>query len=884
MPDSAITPYNFVCLPNSVLAGEALPPRDCYDAQRNTGWFEIKLTLLTPAYTRAPEGVVSPDEWNQESFFHYGDSNLSPVLPGSSLRGMFRSVFEILTCSRLEFLGNRNLYYRFFASKRRELREYYSGIMVKGTPSYGQFRTDRLTAGILRRDTGHPGGWSLHVSSQPTGISAPTQRGFVALPVSDIGLNTIPDRMGTRHPDLHNSPNGRPVYQSHPVHVSIDSRIRAKLLHPPCELEVFQARICRPTDPSSTPGYLIVPGKDIRRRFYQIVLEAQATTIHPLSPGVYDDYLEWGRLAHGGKFLEDTSSRQVPRRLKDGEPAFALLDGRGNVVAIGANMMLALRYESSIRDVAEASYTRKGFPLLDMTQSVFGCVTETDEGGAAVKGRVFFEDATCGCASKDASLPGPQPKVPDILASPKPTSFKTYLEQPGGHLRHWDSKGTTPARIRGFKRYWHRSPEAALQALQNNLETKKETQQTKIRPVKAGIEFTSRVHFENLTYVELGALYASLFLPETMGHKFGMGKNLGLGSMQVCLSQAVLFKMPARYQSLLPESGVCRHGVAEGDASLEVQQTLHRAYNAFVEHINRVEPNGGSLWGSDRMRSFAALLSFPPLLPDRSTRQISFDRPLREDASRLANWLGAPGDALSRDLVSMLSQNTQQLLQAHIPFQPIAPALSAGLNADIRRIVASGMLDVHLYVESLPNDGRNEVENELRRASRDHSKAGWVLLEEAFPSEDRQWSDPTPLQKPEMLIGSERWAEFRPKDIFPVQDSQGEDAASEGRTDVFMTEGLTIAAQNRSMGLAGIDGGGKPADRTPTTRSYRERQEVPVTVLEKVDFQRATVRLEDGTGTVIHDRAAVGMAQPGEKIKMKVAQVDRHGNVLSLRR
>ncbi|MCB0008677.1 MAG: cold shock domain-containing protein, partial [Anaerolineales bacterium] len=66
---------------------------------------------------------------------------------------------------------------------------------------------------------------------------------------------------------------------------------------------------------------------------------------------------------------------------------------------------------------------------------------------------------------------------------------------------------------------------------------KRESQLTRVRPIKAGVRFEFTIHFENLHPAELGAL---LWVLEPQGepeaqyrHKLGMGKPLGMGAVHI---------------------------------------------------------------------------------------------------------------------------------------------------------------------------------------------------------------------------------------------------------------------------------------------------------------------------------------------------------------
>jgi len=118
----AHAPYNFIPLPETVVAAQTpLPSHDRYDTSRFTGRFEVTLTTETPLFVR---GMLTPDEVEilieheksvsmsnrqtsenkkrhpletKPDFFQL--SECRPIIPGSSLRGMLRSLIEMITAS-----------------------------------------------------------------------------------------------------------------------------------------------------------------------------------------------------------------------------------------------------------------------------------------------------------------------------------------------------------------------------------------------------------------------------------------------------------------------------------------------------------------------------------------------------------------------------------------------------------------------------------------------------------------------------------------------------------------------------------------------------------------------------------------------------------------
>jgi CRISPR-associated protein (TIGR03986 family) len=574
----AIVPYNFVPMSERIVPAERINGKYPFEEQgilhpdRNTGWLDIEITTLTPLYTR---GTREPDDTGQtdpEGYFHYGDER--PVLPGSSLRGMIRSVFETMTMSRMEFVSDRRLFYRSFAEVAGGIRDLYQS----------RFTKDRLRAGVLMEEHGR---LILRVSE-----AAP--KGFVLVRASDV----TPDwqRRG-----MHEYPKPR----------SVDVRTTNQV-HSVLGVTVAELN-------GDVAGWLIVPGQDVgggrgrtKRRWFQVIVDPAGgrVTDYEVPDDVYQDYLAWGTMAHGSRF----KTARAPRYLCPVAPAFALVDpATQKVQAVGANMMMHLRYETGIREVSERSLSPDSAKIgVDMAQSVFGRVRDDkiDERTDQIRSRVFFQDAACNQKHPDVLLDPAHPvKVPDVLSGPKPTAFQVYLKQDRGDLQNWDSNGTS---IAGRKMYWHRSPAAAAEALRSSPpDGVSDTQITQITPLRPGLTFKARIRFENLTDAELGALYAAIQLPAGMAHKFGMGRNLGLGSVRVELTEATVIDIRRRLVSPGADAGL-----VVGDAACA---RLADAYRAFVWRIFR---NGTTLWADQRMLALAALLSWDGRPKDELTAQV----------------------------------------------------------------------------------------------------------------------------------------------------------------------------------------------------------------------------------------------------------------------
>lgn len=128
-----IHPYNFVRFPDKESLARALkiapfrrepsPQHDCLDSSRKSGYVDCQLTTKTDWFIPDPRKVHESDKHTTLGYFTLDDVNswdghraphadgTAPAIPGSSLRGMIGSVFELatLSCMRVFDAGSLDL-------------------------------------------------------------------------------------------------------------------------------------------------------------------------------------------------------------------------------------------------------------------------------------------------------------------------------------------------------------------------------------------------------------------------------------------------------------------------------------------------------------------------------------------------------------------------------------------------------------------------------------------------------------------------------------------------------------------------------------------------------------------------------------------------------
>ena len=208
---------------------------------------------------------------------------------------------------------------------------------------------------------------------------------------------------------------------------------------------------------------------------------------------------------------------------------------------------------------------------------IFGTAIEKDkkEKAKSFAGNVSF--SVCELKGDNPNLISGQ--ILKILSSPKPTSYNFYLQVNDPNdprkVRDYDGRaierrgrGFSPnprnigeVELRGRKFYWHQPYDETLpsdEILKRYTTTEEELKRnnqklgltSSVELLLPPAEFTFTVEFDNLDDSELGLLLWSLELEKEMGHKLGMGKPLGLGSVEINIEKLEIIDRVNRYTEI----------------------------------------------------------------------------------------------------------------------------------------------------------------------------------------------------------------------------------------------------------------------------------------------------------------------------------------------
>ena len=577
--------YNFVPLPDSVYWLDQPPPDlDHFDPELLSGEIDFEIEAKTDFFIRGMRSLADyardPEAKQAQPF----QVNGRLQIPGSSLRGMIRSLVEILGRAPLDPINDQQLFFRAVAAVPNPLNrtsfepqaQAYKSRMV-AADQVRDANAPRVMVGYLY---GSRDAWTIRPAEMHSG-----GRQCFLVRERDSWRKVKGFRF-----ILENSPGEAPKW--------------AREAQPDEQGAIVGALVCSGPMQKKTHQWALMP--EGRKAAASIAIP-EADVVAYKEGGVTRDIKRKG--------FEFTPASQ-------GEPCFYVqwTDARGNKrISFGHTHYFRLPYVNSTLDAIPVHLRRQaGEPRWDVGQVLFGRVPKKHQGTLIQgrKSRVAVEDGVwLGGPEQPVSLKEEQV----VLGQPKPTTFQHYLVQANDSVADsitWDGNrdGRGDVVARGFKVYLHR-PGAPLRTGDT-----KDNVSSLIRPARAGARFASRIRFQNLRDWELGALLASLELPAGCAHRLGMGKPLGLGSFGVSVRHVRLTDRKQRYGGgFLSSDEASLHTGASG------LDTWHAFKDAFALAIGGTSTIQ-AYWETPRLQELAAALQLDNLPADwlDITRSLQF--------------------------------------------------------------------------------------------------------------------------------------------------------------------------------------------------------------------------------------------------------------------
>lgn len=476
-------PFNFVPLSSKVFypdwankVSQDVPFSDGED-----GVIELEITNHTPLFTR--NGHRRDEDTPYSSHILNSDGTRRYFIPGSTLRGCFRSVLEIMSFGKMERYEDGSFAMpREFDTKKSDNADYMKAVkhvscgwLQKQEDSYVLYPCTQGVQKIKHKDVKRNFPTFSEGKDHETAECKQTSlcKGET-YPEVDVKAYSISYKENNR---LHNVPEGK-------YRVVCTGYIKGKKHE-----YLF----------SEEENKSIEVPQDVFKTF---------ESIH--------QYTEYYAGCSGKRGF-------LAQRLYAGEriPVFYTQEN-GKITAVGITRFFRYPYAYQVSDLVNNACSGLDRTKLDLPDILFGCINKT-ESPNSLKGRVIFSHAFCqNIVSNNQLLP-----LSGILGTPKASYYPYYLTQNSRNNEYvtYKTKGAT---IAGRKRY--RISDGSLRELPNN-EKENKNVLTLFNAIPAGLTFCGQVVVHNVRKAEIGALLSAILMNKTKGcyHNLGLAKSFGYG-------------------------------------------------------------------------------------------------------------------------------------------------------------------------------------------------------------------------------------------------------------------------------------------------------------------------------------------------------------------
>lgn len=591
MSHKAHAPYNFVPLNDQVLPGKRVD-HDSYYTDKNTGYFDVEMTTVTPLFVRGMRGADMLHDTKISEPFMLNDK---PVIPGSSLRGMIRAIVEIITFGKMHFVDDaQKIFFRAVAAENEDpLKKPYTDIM--GELNSRTHAGNKVKAGYLRKKGDS---WAIQPAPTFGSNSFTIIKRDVIRGVDDFRDFDDADYQVTTFDVCYNENKDKKI-----------TVVRSPQPHEPATATLICTGNMKETNEDGTS----------ERKYFALVRKSLPGGASLIPDTVIEDYKKGL-----SPFQKDNERNPYFDKewgfLREGRVVFYVLDD-AVVDDKGKKVIRSIGHTPNFRVAHLNSENRATSPrdfvpnklldpyFTDYADAMFGYVSDegfepTQQRPVAYSGRISFTNASLADGQTDFT---PRKTIIRILGTPKPTTFQHYLEQqphgvntPKSELTHYGKKG---ARIRGHKLYWHKH--ITLNKLPETEIGYKERPNVDVhmKPLHEGLTFIFRVYFENLTDAELGALAWALSLDDMPNgnrhHMLGMAKPYGLGVVKLTPT-LYLSDRQTRYWTLFDADG--KWYEARGDEITNFSEYITAFKTILKDKI------GVNFDGDERIQEFFEML------------------------------------------------------------------------------------------------------------------------------------------------------------------------------------------------------------------------------------------------------------------------------------
>jgi CRISPR-associated protein (TIGR03986 family) len=531
-----VNPYNFVSIDETVERTER-------ETGRLRGIIRCELETLQPLIIPGEVTNSGPDGHKTYTFFRYDGQ--TPVIPGSSLRGMLRSYFEAVTDSCLSTADNENVLYRRTSDNKTQ----YGIIERDGNGGYVMYDAEKLmlnTSRFYKRphnfgsyDATGSTEWRRHKTGEEVWVKETDGNPYATSWGFLTGLRGVDDlQLKSEKLEL---PDG---CKEGVVLIGEDYGTQWQGKHHDA---VFVYKEQNPATRTGTP----IGAKDFERlRQVWGLYQPKGKVGKPGLPKGVNQKIS-GTEAYSG-YLD---AAKIPAYYSQVGGVYYLSPACIGKEVFSRTITELLEINGGHQPCNKENHGRKVCPAC----ALFGTVGSED----VIPSRVQVRDAvpkageTELLVSRNMTLP--------ILSGPKITATEFYMEpHPNSEYFNYDyykrlnggRELIANPKPRGRKFYWHHR--AAAQTAERNRD-----QNATFKPIDKGKRFEFEIAFERLNYLELQRLLWVLSFGrywkqpngDNYAHKLGHGKPVGYGSVKIDVTEVKLFTVDSRTLQLKSEAG-----------------------------------------------------------------------------------------------------------------------------------------------------------------------------------------------------------------------------------------------------------------------------------------------------------------------------------------
>ncbi|MBR3566195.1 MAG: TIGR03986 family CRISPR-associated RAMP protein [Paludibacteraceae bacterium] len=504
-------PYNFVPLPKQVYFPEWRDQvsQDIPFADGESGVIELEITALSPIFIRDGEKMKDKDgnilkdnkgnEVKNPNFCQTKDGKY--FIPATSLKGMIRSVLEILSYGKLDKHTFQNQSFGIRSLNGKD-GEYYRELI----------KPNRIHCGWLRKNGDN---FFLNDCGQPWRISM-------------LEISQVLDKAGQEllkfiyDGDFKKDENKTALYKYELLKkygISENSeQLHRHFIHVPADND---PRHFVQVNKGGKPGIIVFTGQPGQRKKKFDKNKKKEVWTGKFYEFVFPESIEQSDIFVQKEIIQEFISinkesldykKFRKEQLENGKPIpiFFTYNDDDEIEAIGLTYMFKFPAYNNTHDAARNTNPKYLSEQMDLSDCIFGTLN-----GNPLKGRVMFSHAFA------SNNPTTLDEIKPILSTPHPSYYPLYV----ANDETWDTEHTI---IKGRKRY----------PIRNNIyegTVGTDGMGSPMIPLDKGAVFSAKICYHNMRPIELGALISAILFhnQQNCKHSLGEGKPLGYGAVKV---------------------------------------------------------------------------------------------------------------------------------------------------------------------------------------------------------------------------------------------------------------------------------------------------------------------------------------------------------------